>query len=219
MKFSAEVMDAEEFDRQRNLYEPLADAVRDLLDATIRTQADADTVAAAIRAVKGITADLRATQLGGPRGIRYTSDGRSMTWGNPVIGVHNASRPAGGGRTRKKTAAGRRFDLGAAYEGPPDHVHGGVSALILDHMLGEVASLGGIKPIFTGTISCRYLRGTPLGSLRCETWVDRVDGIKTYAKGFIADGDGPTVEAEGVFIQPRGPASAVLRQHRLPGYP
>jgi hypothetical protein len=37
------------------------------------------------------------------------------------------------------------FDLGAAYEGPPDHVHGG-SALILDHMLGEVASLGGIKP-------------------------------------------------------------------------
>ena len=26
MKFSAEVMDAEEFDRQRNLYEPLAAA-------------------------------------------------------------------------------------------------------------------------------------------------------------------------------------------------
>ncbi len=202
MKFSVEVMDAEEFDRQRDLYEPLAEAVRELLDATIRTQADADTVAAAVSAVQAVTASLRATQLEGPRGVGFTADGRSMTWGNPVIGVHNAFAPP----VVVNKEDGRcwaEFTLGAAYEGPPDHVHGGVSALILDHMLGEVASLGGIKPIFTGTISCRYLRGTPLGALRCETWVDRVDGIKTYAKGFIADADGPTVEAEGVFIQPQ----------------
>lgn len=201
MKFSAEVMDAEEFDRQLNLYEPLAEAVRELLDATIRTQADADTVAEAVRAVRDVTASLRATQLEGPRGVRYTSDGRSMTWGNPVIGVHNAFAPP----VVVNKADGRcwaEFELGAAYEGPPNHVHGGVSALILDHVLGEVASLGGVKPIFTGTISCRYLRGTPLGSLRCEAWIDRVDGIKTYAKGIIADAEGPTVEAEGVFIQP-----------------
>ena len=93
MKFSVEVMDAEEFDRQRDLYEPLAEAVRELLDATIRTQADADTVAAAVSAVQAVTASLRATQLEGPRGVGFTADGRSMTWGNPVIGVHNAFAP------------------------------------------------------------------------------------------------------------------------------
>jgi acyl-coenzyme A thioesterase PaaI-like protein len=81
-------------------------------------------------------------------------------------------------------------------------VHGGVSALVLDHILGEAASAGMTKPNFTGTISCRYLRGTPLGALRAEAYIDRVEGVKTFARGFISDADGHTVEAEGVFIRP-----------------
>jgi hypothetical protein len=32
-----------------------------------------------------------------------------------------------------------------------------------------------------------------------------VDGAKTFAVGHIADADGVTVEAEGVFIHPRDP--------------
>jgi Thioesterase superfamily len=201
MRFSNEVMDTDEFERQRDRYEPLACAVRELLDATIRTQVDADVVADAVRAIDSVTAALRLNQLDGPRNVRFTADGRGVTWGNPVIGVHNAFAPP---LVIERTAerCWTQFDLGAAYEGPPNHVHGGVSALILDHLLGEAASAGLTKPAFTGTISCRYLRGTPLGALRAEAWIDRVDGIKTYAKGFIADTDGPTVEADGVFIQP-----------------
>jgi hypothetical protein len=49
----------------------------------------------------------------------------------------------------------------------------------------------------------RYLRGTPLGLLRARAHVDRIDGAKTFAVGHIADGEGPTVTAEGVFITPR----------------
>jgi hypothetical protein len=30
-----------------------------------------------------------------------------------------------------------------------------------------------------------------------------VDGAKTFATGLIADDDGPTVEAEGIFIHPK----------------
>ncbi len=30
------------------------------------------------------------------------------------------------------------------YQGPPGHVHGGVSALLLDHVLG-VANAGGVE--------------------------------------------------------------------------
>ena len=196
-------MDVDEFDRQLALYRPLACSVRELLDATIRTCADEETVAEARRAIDAVTAELRATQTDGPRGVRYTSDGRSMTWGNPVIGVQNAIAPPLEIHRDADLRCWSDFELGAAYEGPPGHVHGGMSALILDHILGEVASAGLTKPLFTGTISCRYLRGTPLGRLHAEAWIERVDGIKTYAKGFIADPDGPTVEAEGVFIQPQ----------------
>ena len=85
---------------------------------------------------------------------------------------------------------------------PPGRVHGGVSALVLDHMLGEAASEGLSRARFTGTITVKYLRGTPLGPLRCDAWIDRTEGAKAFAKGTISDAEGVTVEAEGVFIEP-----------------
>ncbi len=201
MQFFDEVITAEEFDRQQAVYEPLTQSVRELLDATIRTRVDAGAVADARRTIDAVTATLRAEQMDGAFGVRFSTDGRGQTWGNPVIGVRNAFAPPLV-IDRDDRGCRAEFELGAAYEGPPGHVHGGISALILDHILGEVASGGMVKPLFTGTITCKYLRGTPLGKLRTEAWIDRVDGIKTYAKGFIADSQGRTVEAEGVFILP-----------------
>jgi len=55
----------------------------------------------------------------------------------------------------------------------------------------------------TGTFTLRYHQPTPLGDLRAEGWIDRVEGIKTWAKGHVIGPDGVTVEAEGVFILPR----------------
>ena len=81
-------------------------------------------------------------------------------------------------------------------------VHGGICALVLDQLLGEAASAGLTEPKFTGTITVRYLRGTPLGPLQVEAWVDHKSEHKTYARGVISDAQGPTVEAEGVFIMP-----------------
>jgi acyl-coenzyme A thioesterase PaaI-like protein len=201
VQFDYEPVGADEAARQRALYEPFTQAVRELLDATIRTQAGPEEIAEATRLIESVTATLRETQIDGPFGVRFTTEGEGMSWGNPVIGVRNPMAPP----LEVKHADERcfaEFHLGAAYEGPPNHVHGGVSALILDHILGEVASGGGDKPMFTGTITVKYLRGTPLGPLRSEAWIDRVEGIKTFAKGVIADADGPTVEAEGVFIRP-----------------
>ena len=39
----------------------------------------------------------------------------------------------------------------------------------------------------TGTLTLTYRQGTPLGDLRVEGWIDRVEGIKTYAKAHIID--------------------------------
>jgi acyl-coenzyme A thioesterase PaaI-like protein len=188
--------------RMRAVYQPLAESVRELIDATIRTEVDADTVAAVKAEIDAATARLRSQQIDGPFGVRYTTGGDSMAWGNPVIGIRNPMAPP---LVIQRNADGlvfTDFHLGAAYEGPPGHVHGGVAALVLDHVLGEAAS-NTENPRFTGTITMRYLRTTRLGRLHAEARIDRTEGVKTFAVGHLADAEGITVEAEGVFIQPK----------------
>lgn len=197
-------MDEAEVERQKALYGPLAQSVRELLDATIRTTVADDEIRAARGEIEAITARLRASQIEGSYGVRYGASGRGRPWGNTVVGVRNAAAPPLV-IERDPSANGdvwSDFHLGAAYEGPPGLVHGGVCALLLDQILGEAAGSGG-KPGMTGTLTLVYRQGTPLGDLRAEGWIDRVDGIKTWAKGHLIGPQGVTVEAEGVFILPR----------------
>jgi Thioesterase superfamily len=193
---------SDEVERLRAVYQPLAESVRELVDATIRTEVDAAEVADIKAEIDAATARLRAQQIDGPFGVQYTTGGERMSWGNPVIGIRNPIAPPLMIERDASGAAFTDFYLGAPYEGPPGHVHGGVSALVLDHLLGEAAS-DSDKPRFTGTITMRYLRTTKLGRLHAEAHIDRSEGVKTYVVGHIADEDGITVEAEGVFIRPR----------------
>jgi acyl-coenzyme A thioesterase PaaI-like protein len=202
LEFTVEDWSAEYVARQRSIYEPLAESVRDLVDATIRSEADADTVAEVRGLVDAAVARLRERQIPGAFGVRQTAAGESVGWGNAVIGIRNALAPPVLTRREESGRVVADFHLGAAYEGPPGLVHGGVSALILDHLLGEAASPDR-KPRFTGSITVRYLRATPLGPLRVEAVRTRTEGVKTYCTGHIADAEGMTVEAEGVFITPR----------------
>jgi hypothetical protein len=198
-----EVMSAEEHDRLMALYGPLTDAVRDLIDAIIRTEADEDAIREARPAIEAATDTLRSRQLDEPQGVRYVVDGRRLAWGNAVIGLRNPISPP---LTIHHDDDGPRcwseFSLGAAYEGPPGMVHGGVRALVLDHILGEAASEGLTKPLFTGTVSVKYLRGTPLGRLRAEAAIERTEEVKTFVRGHLRDAEGSTAEAEGIFVRP-----------------
>jgi acyl-coenzyme A thioesterase PaaI-like protein len=202
LDFTLENISSDDIARLRALYEPLAESVRELIDATIRTEADAAVVAAAKSEIDSATARLRQKQLDGTFGVRYLASGERMAWGNAVIGIRNPIAPPVVIQHDDSGKAWCNFHLGAAYEGPPGHVHGGVAALVLDHLLGEAAS-DGVNPRLTGTISLRYLRATRLGHLHAEATTTRVDGVKTFAAGHLADDEGVTVEAEGVFILPR----------------
>ena len=202
LDFTLENISADELQRLRDVYEPLAQSVRELIDATIRTEVDADAVAAAKAEIDSATARLRHKQVDGSFGVRYLKSGERMAWGNVVIGIRNPMAPPLVIQHDESGKSWCDFHLGAPYEGPPGHVHGGVAALILDHLLGEAAS-GGVNPRLTGTISFRYVRATRLGDLHAEAVTVRTDGVKTYATGHLADAEGVTVEAEGVFIQPR----------------
>jgi acyl-coenzyme A thioesterase PaaI-like protein len=184
-------------------HEALTASVRRLIDTTIRTRVDVRTIATVKDKIDWATQQLSASLMPRSFGVQQDSDGQSIASGNVVIGVRNPVAPPLRIHDDAEGAVHTDFVLGAAYEGPPGMVHGGVCALILDHVLGATAHLPG-KPAYTGTLTLRYLRGTPLGQqLRAEAHVDRTEGSKIFAVGHIADADGVTVQAEGVFIHPK----------------
>jgi acyl-coenzyme A thioesterase PaaI-like protein len=202
MDFGFDVISAAEYERQRALYGPLTEAVRKLIAAGLHTEVDEDTVRAAQTSIEAVTEMLERQQRAVGSKLRHEGTGRPLAWANPAVGLRNAIAPPMEIHHEDDGRCWSEFSLSGAYEGPPGWVHGGICALVLDHILGEAASDGLTQPKFTGTISLRYVRGTPLGRLRAEAFIERIDGVKTFARGYLKDADGTTVEAEGVFIQP-----------------
>jgi acyl-coenzyme A thioesterase PaaI-like protein len=189
--------------RLEAVYGPLAESIRRLVDLSIRTEADAATVAAAKDKIDSAADELNTFARPGTFGVQVTPGGETIAWGNAVVGLRNPVAPPLVLHHEPDGLVWSEFTLGAAYEGPPEHVHGGVSALILDHVLGATAHQLG-RPAYTGTLTLRYRRRTGLNRpLRAEAHVERTEGVKTYSVGHIADEDGVTVEAEGIFISPK----------------
>lgn len=200
--FIAEDLTPEQISDAEALYGPFTQRVRDLVDAAIRTEVDPAVIREVDAELEKIVTRLQERQIEGSFGLRHDGEQVTRAWGNAVIGLRNALAPpldvqrVGDGRVAAD------FRLGAAYEGPPGLVHGGIASLILDHAVGMVAGSRG-KPRMTATITVDYLRPTPLGDLRVEAWIERVDGYKTYAKGHLIGPDGVTAEAQGLFIAPK----------------
>lgn len=201
LEYRTEDLSPDEIEHERKLHGGLADSTRELVDAVIRSSVDDEEIRAVAEQIDALTARLRARQIDGPFGVAVNSQGTVRNHGNAVVGLRNAVAPPLDIHSSEEGRAWADFTLGAAYEGPPGLVHGGVSALLLDQVAGEAAAAGG-APGMTGTLTLRYRRGTPLGPLHAEMSLDRIDGRKAFVSGFIGDADGPTVEAEGIFITP-----------------
>ena len=93
--------------------------------------------------------------------------------------------------------------FGAAYEGPPNFVHGGIIALAFDEMLG-MANIASGHPGMTGTLTVRYRRPTPLyREVGFEAWVTKVEGRRITTRGTLSWGDVLCAECDGLFVQPR----------------
>ena len=192
-----------DFSQLASVYGPMAESIRRLIDVSIRTQADPATVQAAKSKIDSAADELSTSLQPGPFGVQQTPDGQSIAWGNAVIGLRNPIAPPLVVNQEADGLVWSEFVLGAAYEGPPEHAHGGVCALILDHVLGAAAHRPG-RPVYTGTLTLRYRRRTALGRpLRAQAHVERVEGVKAFVVGNLADYDGVTIEAEGIFIHPK----------------
>ncbi|MPY94976.1 MAG: hypothetical protein GEV08_18535 [Acidimicrobiia bacterium] len=102
---------------------------------------------------------------------------------------------------RQAEEAHCRVVVGAAYEGPPERVHGGAVAALVDETMGSLLSVLG-KVAFTGRLDVRYLEAAPLGvELRFRSWlVGRVGRRLNIACEGSADGVVFT-RAEAVFVE------------------
>lgn len=189
-------------EREAATWQPLTDAARELVDLCVSSDVDEDEVRAAQADVEAAVARLRKVRRTRTLGEEHLTGGRRRPWGNPVIGLRNPIAPPLHVRSDPSGRSESDFHCGAAYEGPPGLVHGGVVSLVLDQVLGHAVGAAG-RPGMTGTLTIVYRRGTPLGDLRAEAWVDREEGIKTWARAQLVGPEGVTAEAEGVFILPR----------------
>lgn len=195
-----------EIDASEQLHGPFTDDVRRLIDVAIRTRVSTAEVERA-RALVNEAVELLGEDAGpGPAGIRFNAEGRSWNWGNAVVGVRNALAPPLVLKWRDDDSVESQVQLGAAYEGPPGCVHGGVAALMLDHLMGETASARHTRLTVTGTLTLRYVLPLPLGSVYMRAHIAEETGRKVTVKAHIGTGgsDGePSIEAHGLFIVPR----------------
>lgn len=183
----------------------LGDALRELIEASVTTTASAGEVAAAAELVRAATARIDgnprpAAQL--PR-LDDPSEGRRVF--NPVTGIAHplapplAVRQEGDGVVAEVT-------LGLAYEGPPTFVHGGMSALFMDQMLGSAAGAAGLWGM-TAHLELDYRGPLPLQTaLVLRARVESSEGRKAFITGTIArvsDPEKVLVEARGLFVMPR----------------
>jgi acyl-coenzyme A thioesterase PaaI-like protein len=135
----------------------------------------------------------------GPRGYA-TRPREEAALRNPVNGRQNALAPGLRMRGLPDGSVAGDVTLGQPYEGPPGYVHGGISALLLDHLFGAANFwAGAVGP--TAELTLRYRRPTPLFTpLRLRARQESADGRKLRTTGTIEAGGKVCVEAEGLFI-------------------
>lgn len=136
---------------------------------------------------------------------------------NPVSGVGSALAPPLELRLvdpdRPEAGTVGTLALGHAYEGPPGYAHGGMSALLLDQLLGATAIAAGLWGM-TVRLETDYRAPVPLRTpLELRARVVEDAGRRTVVTGTIATAAEPAavlVAGRGVFVMPR--------PERLTGY-
>jgi uncharacterized protein (TIGR00369 family) len=182
----------------------LAARLRELAEAVVLSDAPPDEITAIRDEVAALTRRLAATRQATPPVPGFTTGpGPFVQLASPVTGRLNPIAPPVDIEVMDDRSVRSEFVLGPVYEGPPGLVHGGVSALIMDHVLGAAALAGG-SPGFTATLEMRYRRPTPNGvPLVATAAMVRVEGRKTFVEGAITGPDGQvTVQVFGTFVMP-----------------
>lgn len=200
---------AEDLDHRRAAVAALGHELRALVDATVSTASPVETLHRVTEEVRGLTGRLTGRRRVRaeipevdefPGGIRMYSPvtGPGSPLAPPLRVVPDGDGVVGHGT------------LGIAHEGPPGYVHGGMSAMLLDELMGWACYAAG-TPAMTVSLRTRYHRPVPVETpLRVHARVTGTQDRKIFVAGSIRaerDPSVPLVSADGVFVTP-SPARA-----------
>jgi len=186
----------------RQAGEGLVAELNRVLDALAVTRPDADLLEDGKQVVSRLAKELEALPVipenpafpaHSPDNPRFQPDERGLV---PVVHIdHESDRKLSG-----RVSFSPRFAGTAA-------VHGGAIGLFFDDFLGRLANHSSVGHVArTAYLRIDYRRLTPVATeLRCDAWIERVDGRKRIVCGAVRAGGDVVAEAEGLWIEPRQP--------------
>jgi len=187
---------------RRAAIEELGEALRALVAHAAATEADTATLRRTAALVRAATAPLAGRSRARTQQPSADDMRNGFRMYNPVSGTGSALAPPLHMEVVDGAVVGR-CTLGLAFEGPPTYAHGGISALLLDHMLGFATGAAG-RPGMTVSLRTDYRAPVPLQTpLHLAARVLEMNGRKVIARGVIATADAPEVvlvEATGTFV-------------------
>jgi acyl-coenzyme A thioesterase PaaI-like protein len=190
----------------------LGTAVRELVRATVETEVAEQDLTRAAELARAASELLRrsvrpADQLAGVDRPRPGQE-RTLRMYSPVLGPGNpVSPPVTVLRADREAAeVEATYMLSRVHEGPPTYGHGGMSAMILDQLLGGATALTGRLGL-TRSLELRYHRPVPLDTpLRIVARIASTELTRVVSTGEIttvAEPDVVLVSATGTFLVPR----------------
>jgi uncharacterized protein (TIGR00369 family) len=193
----------EERTARRDAVGELGSALRELVDAAVRTEVPVEELSATADAARQLASRLRA-ETRGLHDIASVDDPEiGERWYSPVYGPGNPVAPPLVATDSTDGRATGRVTLGKSHEGPPGLVHGGVVATLLDHVLARAVRAAG-RGGLTATLTVTYRRPVQLGvPLVATAEMDTADGRRTTAHARLVAEDDPgttLAEAEGLFV-------------------
>ena len=198
----------------------LGEALRALVAASVATEVPAETLRRAADDARRLAARLSARSRAPDVPSSVDDLRRGQRLYNPVVGPGNPIAPP----LRVELVDGAAIGsctLGLPYEGPFRFAHGGVTALLLDQIMGYATAAAG-HPGVTGRLEVRYRGAVPLGEpLNLYAAVVDVLGARVAVRGTLslaAAPDDVLVQADGRFLTLRREQAARLFGDR-PGRP
>jgi acyl-coenzyme A thioesterase PaaI-like protein len=200
-----------ERDARRAAAGQLGDALRELIDAAVRTEVPIDDLDEVALAARELAARLRTRSRGLHQIAGINDPEAGERWYNPVYGPGNPIAAPLEITVSEAGVVSGRVTLGKPYEGPPGLVHGGFVATMLDHALARAARSAGHGGL-TASLTVTYRRPVPLGvPLVLESRLQSVEGRRATAHARLVAEDDPgttLAEAEAVLVALRAERAA-----------